>query len=199
MVSGTFAPATLQREDRFLFGLLAAVLTIGAAILSMMGAQLIPLLQARGLDVNNAVALGMLIGPSAVGARLVEMLAGPRYHPIWTMIASAALVFVGALLFLLSWLGFAVAIILYAAGNGIGSIAKGTLPLALFGPAQYPALMGRLALPIMVAMALSPYLGALAFQHGGATWTFVLLLGLASANMVLVAALWMLSRRARPV
>ena len=196
-VAETLAPAALDREERFLFGMLAAVLTISAAILSMMGAQLIALLQARGLKIDNAVALGMLIGPSAVGARLVEMLAGPRYHPIWTMIASAALVFVGAVLFLLGSLGFAIPIILYAAGNGIGSIAKGTLPLALFGSARYPALMGRLASPIMVAMALSPYLGALAFQHGGATWTFALLLGLASANMVLVATLWMLSRRSR--
>ena len=198
VVAENFASAALHREERFLFGMLAAVLTISAAILSMMGAQLITLLQARGLEIDNAVALGMLIGPSAVGARLVEMLAGPRYHPIWTMIASVALVFVGAVLFLLGSLGFAVAIILYAAGNGIGSIAKGTLPLALFGSARYPALMGRLASPIMVAMALSPYLGALAFQHGGATWTFALLLGLASANMVLVATLWMLSRRSHP-
>jgi hypothetical protein len=55
--------------------------------------------------------------------------------------------------------------------------------------------MGRLALPIMVAMALSPYVGAVAFQHGGATWTFALLLSLALANVALVAILWMLSRR----
>ena len=194
-VAGNLPPAALHHEEWFLFGMLAAVLTISAAILSMMGAQLITLLQARGLDIKTAVTLGMLIGPSAVGARFVEMLTGPRYHPIWTMVASVALVFVGACLFLVCSLGFAIAIILYAAGNGIGSIAKGTLPLALFGSVRYPALMGRLALPIMIAMALSPYLGAVAFQHGGATWTFALLLGLATANMVLVAILWMLSRR----
>jgi hypothetical protein len=196
-VPSNVSPAALHHEEPFLFGMLSAVLTISAAILSMMGAQLITLLQARGLDIKTAVTLGMLIGPSAVGARFIEMLAGPRYHPIWTMIASVALVFVGACLFLVGSLGFAVAIILYAAGNGIGSIAKGTLPLALFGPIRYPALMGRLALPIMVAMALSPYAGAVAFQHGGATWTFALLLGLASTNMALVAILWVLNRRPR--
>jgi predicted MFS family arabinose efflux permease len=189
------ALTALHHEERFVFGMLAAVLTISAAILSMMGAQLITLLQARGLDINAAVTLGMLIGPSAVGARFVEMLAGHRYHPIWTMIASVTLVFGGACLFLTGSLGFAAAIILYAAGNGIGSIAKGTLPLALFGPVRYPALMGRLALPIMVAMALSPYVGAVAFQHGGATWAFALLLGLAFANVAQVAILWALSRR----
>jgi predicted MFS family arabinose efflux permease len=189
------APMALHREERFLFGMLAAVLTISAAILSMVGAQLITLLQARGLDIKTAVTLGMLIGPSAVGARFIEMLAGHRYHPIWTMIASVALVFIGACLFFVGSLGFVPAIILYAAGNGIGSIAKGTLPLALFGSVRYPALMGRLALPIMLAMALSPYVGAVAFQHGGAAWTFTLLLGLAFANVALVAILWVLSRR----
>jgi predicted MFS family arabinose efflux permease len=198
--SGDAAPnnavmTALPRDERFIFGMLAAVLTISAAILSMMGAQLVTLLQARGLDLNAAVSLGMLIGPSAVGARFIEMLAGPRYHPIWTMIASVVLVFIGACLFLIGSLGFASAIILYAAGNGIGSIAKGTLPLALFGPVRYPALMGRLALPIMIAMALSPYIGAVAFQHGGATWSFALLLALAFANVNLVAVLWVLSRR----
>ena len=183
----------LAREERLLFGTLATALTISAAILSMMGAQLITLLQARGFNVNAAVTLGMLIGPSAVGARFIEMLAGHRYHPIWTMVASVTLVFVGACLFLFGSLGFAPAIILYAAGNGIGSIAKGTLPLALFGSARYPTLIGGLGLPIMVAMALSPYLGALAFQQGGATWTFGLLVGLAFANLVLVAILRVLS------
>jgi len=196
-VPSNLASTALHHEERSLFGMLSAVLTISAAILSMMGAQLITLLQARGLDIKTAVTLGMLIGPSAVGARFIEMLAGHRYHPIWTMIASVTLVFVGACLFLVGSLGFAPAIILYAAGNGIGSIAKGTLPLSLFGSVRYPALMGRLALPIMAAMALSPYIGAIAFQHGGAMWTFALLLGMALSNVMLVAILWALSRRLR--
>lgn len=48
-----------------------------------MGTLLLPLLQARGLDPTMSVGIGMIIGPSQVGARLVEMLAGRRYSPIW--------------------------------------------------------------------------------------------------------------------
>jgi hypothetical protein len=48
--------------------------------------------------------------------------------------------------------------VLYCAGNGLGSVARGTLPLALFGSSRYPTLMGRLALPILMSMALSPFL-----------------------------------------
>ena len=47
----------------------------------------------------------------------------------------------------------------------------------------------------MVAMALAPYLGAVAFERGGAQWTFLLLLALALSNVALVAVLWRLSRR----
>jgi predicted MFS family arabinose efflux permease len=185
----------LQGEERTILAVLAAVLTIAAAILATMGAHLVTLLQARGLDLAEAVALGMIIGPAAVGARSVEMLAGKRYHPIWTMIASSILVALGMGLFFVGRSVFALAIALYASGNGIGSIAKGTLPLALFGPERYPVLMGRLGLPILVAMALAPFIGAVAYQHAGASGTLVMLAGLAGTNVVLVGALWLLSRR----
>lgn len=187
----------LERHEIWLFALLAAVVTIAAAILSMMGNLVLQLLQAGGTELASAVALGALIGPSAVGARVVESFAGHRYHPIWTMIASTGLVAAGTLLFLFRFPFVGVDIVLYAAGNGIGSIARGTLPLALFGSARYPALMGRLGFPIMMAMAASPFAGAIAFQLGGADWTLRMLAALALINVLLVAALWRLSRTAR--
>ena len=73
-------------------------MTLAAAILAMMGAHVLALLQARGAPLATAVALGMLIGPFAVGARFIETFAGRRYHPIWTMIASSILVALGTLL-----------------------------------------------------------------------------------------------------
>jgi predicted MFS family arabinose efflux permease len=193
--SATTRTLHLKGDEPTVFAVLAAVLTIAAAILATMGAHLVTLLQARGVDLAEAVALGMIIGPAAVGARFIEMLAGKRYHPIWTMIASAVLVALGMSLFFMGRSVFALAIALYAAGNGIGSIAKGTLPLALFGPERYPVLMGRLGLPILVAMALAPFIGAVAYQHAGAAGTFVMIAGMAGTNVVLVGALWLLSRR----
>jgi MFS family permease len=187
----------LRGSERWLFMLLAAVVTIAASILSMMGNLVLQLLQARGMELAAAVATGALIGPAAVGARLVESVVGDRYHPIWTMTASAVLVAAGTLLLLLRFPFVGVAIVLYAAGNGIGSIARGTLPLALFGPVRYPVLMGRLGFPIMMAMAASPLAGAIAFQSGGADGTLGILVALALINVLLVATLWRLSRAAR--
>ena len=171
------------------------MVTIGAAILSIVGTHLLTLLQARGLDLALAVALGTLIGPAQVGARVVEMLAGHHYHPAWTMIASVALVAVAAVMLFAGFPVVALAIVLYGAGNGIGTVARGAVPLAVFGPDRYPVFMGRLALPILISMAVSPYLGGLAFQQGGADWTLGLLAGLALANVALAVALRLSIRR----
>lgn len=186
------ATGSLLPNERLMFAVLAAVVTIASAILALMGTHLVQILQAQGMALSAAVALGMLIGPSAVGARIVESLAGKHYHPIWTMTASAVLVLLGAVLLLGHFPFIAVAIIFYASGNGVGSIARGTLPLALFGPSRYPVLMGRLALPIMLAMALAPFAGAWVFQFG-AQWTLGILAGMAATNVILVAALWRIS------
>lgn len=187
----------LERSEMPLFALLAAVVTIGAATLSVVGMHLLTLLQARGLTLAAVVALGAIIGPAQVGARVVEMVAGRHYHPIWTMVASAVLVAIGTGLLVTGWPVYELAVVFYGAGNGIGSVARGTLPLALFGPARYAVLMGRLALPILMAMALSPFLAAIALQFGGADLTFALLAMLAASNVVLVALLWSFSGRGR--
>jgi predicted MFS family arabinose efflux permease len=188
------SPIHLGREEYATFGLLAAVLTLGAAVLSIVGTQLLPLLTARGIEMSAAVAFGAIVGPAQVGARVIELLIGNRYDPVWTIVASATLVAASALMLTLGFPIVALAIVLYGAGNGIGSVARGTVPLALFGAERYPVLMGRLGFPLLVAMAVSPYLGGLAFQKGGAEWTLLLLTTLAVANLVLVAALRLVTR-----
>jgi predicted MFS family arabinose efflux permease len=179
----------LRSEESVMFLLLASVVTIGASILSMMGTHLLPILVARGVDASVAVGLGAIVGPSQVGARAIEMLMGSRYHPIWTMVTSTIVVATASVLFLLNFPIVALAIVLYGAGNGIGSVARGTLPIALFGPDRYPVLMGRIALPLLVAMAVSPFLAGLAFERGGADAVLVLLTAVAGINVLLAGIL----------
>jgi hypothetical protein len=171
------------------------VVTISASILSMLGVHLLPILQARGLELSAAVGLGALVGPSQVAARVVEMLGGRYYHPVWTMVASTILVAAGIGMLLLDFPTYSAAISLYGAGNGIGSVARGTLPLALFGPSRYPALMGRLAQPILISMAVSPFVGAIAIQLGGPNLLLGLLTLIGVINVLLVGLLLTLSRR----
>jgi predicted MFS family arabinose efflux permease len=187
-------PVRLRRDEYVTFGLLAAVLTLGASVLSIVGTQLLPLLTARGIEMSAAVALGAIVGPAQVGARVVELLVGDRYDSVWTIVASAALVATSALMMLLGFPIVALAIALYGAGNGIGSVARGTVPLALFGAERYPVLMGRLGFPLLVAMAVSPYLAGVVFQKSGAEGTLLLLTVLAVTNVILVGALRVVAR-----
>ena len=80
-------------------------------------------------------------------------------------------------------------LILYGSGSGIRSIARGTVPFALFGRDGYAVLMGRLATPILVAQAASPSLGVLLMDYLGADMTIAVLAGAAVFNILLVLPL----------
>ena len=67
-----------------------------------------------------------LSGARSVGARVIELLIGNRYDPVWTIVASAALVAIAAVWMLSGFPIIALAIALYGAGNGIGSVARGS-------------------------------------------------------------------------
>jgi MFS family permease len=177
------------------FALLALVLTIAAGIGSIMVVHLLIFLQASGASFAEAVALGTLFGPAQVGARVIERVFGERYHPIWTMIASCAAMAVGLALLLAGFAILAMAVVIYAGGYGIMWIARGTLPLALYGPARYATLMGRLAFPSLIVQALAPSAGALLIERSGAITTVATLNIFAVANVALVAILWAAHRR----
>lgn len=181
--------AAASQDGSIRFLLLATGLTIGTVIQSMVAVHLLTILQARGLDLAAAVGLGALVGPAQVAARVVEKLLGARLHPIWTMLASAVLLAAGLGLLGTGLPATAIALGLYGAGAGIFSIARGTLPLALFGASGYAALMGRLAMPMLVAGALAPSAGALLLARAGADATLAALTGLAVANTVLMVTL----------
>jgi predicted MFS family arabinose efflux permease len=172
------------------FLILAAMVTVGGAIGALFSTHLLLILQGRGLELAAAVALGALVGPSQVGARVVEAAFGKRYHPIWTVTVAAVLVATGLSLLLFGFPIVAVALILYAAGNGIWSIGRGSLPLALYGPSRYAVLMGRLAMPGLLAQAVAPSVGGFLMERGGPIAATALLAGLAAMNVVLAAVLW---------
>jgi MFS family permease len=165
--------------------LLGAILTISSGIMSFLTTHLLTLLEARGFVLAAAVALGALVGPSQVASRVLEMFAGRDYHPLWTMLGGAILLAVGVALLWSGWPVPALALIAYGMGNGINSIVRGTVPLVLFGPIRYPVLMGRLGLPVLLAMALAPAAGAVLIEYGGEGLAFGAISLLAAANVVL--------------
>ena len=193
---GTRTGAGEERIPRELtvFFLLAAILSVAAGIGSIVIVHMMIFLQARGLDFATAVGLGTLFGPAQVGARFVERLFGSRYHPIWTMIASCGLMAAGLLMLSAALPMLILIIVIYGAGYGISWIGRGTLPLALFGPARFPQLMGKLAFPSLIIQALAPSIGAWMIDTSGADATIAVLTLFALANVLLIALLWWICR-----
>jgi hypothetical protein len=178
------------------FLLLALTITLGSAVPAVPSVHLLTMLQDLGLTTAVAVALAAAVGPVQVGARAVEMAIGRHHHPIWTMIAATVLVAAGIGLL---WSGMPlvpVAQLLYGAGIGIASIARGTLPLAPFGAAGYATVMGRLALPSLLAQAGAPAVGVVLMQVIGVQATLTVVLAVAVADVAMVAALFSRSRPA---
>ncbi len=197
MDAGDLAPqnATLAAKERLPFALLALILTVSAGIGSSVIVHFMIFLQARGAELAVAVALGTLFGPAQVGARVIESLFGRHYHPIWTMAASCAGMALG-LGFLLGGFGWLwLAILVYGAGYGIMWIARGTLPLALFGADRYATLIGRLAFPSLIVQALAPSACAMAIERYGADAAMAGLAAFALVNVALIALMGAVSRR----
>ncbi len=136
----------------------------------------------------------MLIGPAQVSTRVLEAVFGHRYHPVTTLLISAVGVSAGLAMVMGDSGMIAAGLLLYGAGGGIRSIARGTVPLALFGREGYATLMGRLALPALVAQSASPAIGAVLMQQLGAAGTIGALCAAALANIALTCVLMAATR-----
>lgn len=176
-----------------------AGMTLGV-LMSIWSIHLITILTAQGYAFAAAVGLGTLIGPAQVGARILEMLGRGRHHPIWTMIAATSLVLVGFLGLFFN-VPASAALIAYGAGNGLWSIVRGALPLAVFGPHDYPRIMGRLATPMLIAGAVAPIPGAFLIEAYGPQGTLLVLAAAAVIPCIAAMVLWLdleKQRRALP-
>ncbi|MDR3494155.1 MAG: MFS transporter [Ancalomicrobiaceae bacterium] len=189
-------PATAPNLGLFL--LLAATITLASVVSTVMSVHLLTVLKARGLTLAAAVSLGALVGPAQVAARAIEMAIARFHHPIWTKVAATSLVTIGLATL---WAGgpmLTVALVLYGAGIGLESIARGTLPLAMFGAHRYPIIMGRIAMPSLIAQAAAPSIGAVLLESAGIDAALAAFIGAAAVNVVLVIGLYIGMNVRRP-
>jgi predicted MFS family arabinose efflux permease len=139
-------------------------------VVTAMAVHLPRLLEAAGASTVQAVAAGALIGPSQVGARLLEASLMQRFHPMLSARLSVALHPLGAAV--LAALGGVAAsglfTILHGAGSGMLTIARGTVPLAMFGPENYGYRLGLLGAPSRFMMAAAPVLFGILIDLYGA-------------------------------
>ncbi len=153
--------------------LLAFVFAVTWFISTAMAAHLPELLMAGGMSLAAAVAVGTLIGPAQVGGRLLEFGVLRRVHPLLSARLAALMHPIGAgFLLVIGAPAGAVFAVLHGAGNGILTIANGTLPLVFFGARGYGERQGLLMVPGRIMQALAPWLfGICLVQWGvGALW-----------------------------
>jgi hypothetical protein len=172
--------------------LLAFSFAAGWTISTAMAAHLPRLLEAGGASEAQALIAGMLIGPAQVAARIVEASVLKRIHPLNSARLSAVLHPLGVALLGLGAGAVPAFALFHGAGNGILTIARGTVPLALYGPVNYGYRLGILGAPSRIAQAAAPLAFGLLIDHFGArALLFSAALGLAALAafcMVTIAA-----------
>jgi MFS family permease len=139
--------------------LLALAFSLVWIVTAAMAAQFPRILEAAGATQVQAIAAGALIGPAQVLARVVEVSFLSRYHPIVSTRLAVLMHPLGALI--VAFAGGAAAgvfAIFHGAGNGVITIARGTLPLAIFGPKNYAYRLGLIGAPARMAQAPAPLL-----------------------------------------
>ncbi len=165
-----------------------------AFVTGAMAAQLPRFLEGAGASEATAIAAGALVGPAQVAARLVEFGLLRRVHPVWSARIAAVMHPLGAaVLGALGPAGVALFALLHGAGNGMITIARGTLPLAIFGPAGYGLHTGILAAPSRVSLSAAPFAFGVLLDWIGTDAVLVS----AGLSLAAFASLWLL--RPRPV
>nr|MBF0685826.1 MFS transporter [Pseudomonas sp.] len=173
-------PADALNEARYLFLLVAVLFTLQSSVMSSLSVHLLDALRQLGFAASVALTVGMIIGPSQVVARLLEFSLWRTLHPTWSARGAVFLCFLGLALLIPAQPALAFfAMALYGAGNGLLTIVRGTLPMALFGPQGYGARMGLLARPMLFAQATAPLLMAIVLSDLGPTMLISALTGLA--------------------
>jgi MFS family permease len=169
----TAPAATAESVDASLFSrpmvLLAFAFAVTWITSTAMAGHLPRILEAAGATKTVAIAAAALVGPAQVAARILEHTLLQKFHPLLSArlasithpIGVAALLIFGAPAAYLFTL-------LHGAGNGVMTIAKGTLPLVIFGPEGYGRRQGWLVAPARFGQAGAPFVFALLLEWYGA-------------------------------
>ena len=148
--------------------LLAFTFAAAWTVTGAMAAHMPRLLEAAGATTVQAVAAGALFGPAQVVARIIEASFLSRYHPLLSTRLACLTHPIGAAILAVAGGGAASAFaIFFGLGNGILTIARGTLPLAIFGPKNYGYRLGIIGAPARMAQAAAPLVFGLLIDSMG--------------------------------
>ena len=129
---------------------------------------IVEFLRARGLTLEASVALASLIGIVQVAARLVEFLGAPKMPAVRKAVLATAMLAVSFMIAMTGGTSAAlIFVVLYGAAGGAMSVARATIPLELFDPKAYGAMVSRLSLPMNLTFAAAPFIFGLVLERLG--------------------------------
>jgi len=167
MPSAASSPHVEGRGRIQAMAIFAATVALNGLVFSAISAHAVPLFDALGFHGDEAVFMAALIGPAQVASRLGEIMMGRRLSPMQLGLIAFGLLPVAIGLFALlgfSWEAAILFALLYGASNGLVTIAKGAVPLMLFGPRGYGEVLGVIAAPNLMLNAAAPLLFALLLE-----------------------------------
>lgn len=196
------AGLTRSPAERRMAGVLYATIAMLTNFLAAgNAAHLIALLSGLGLAAAAAVSVAALWGVGQFAARLADVALDSRLHPLTLTLAVGAMLPLCFLLALLSGgnlYASAAYALLYGACNGLMTITRGTLPLALFDFRSYGSLVGALLIPSFLLTATAPVAYAYLIAGYGARGAMAMSVGLAAAICAAALALrWKFIGRVR--
>ena len=150
------------------FILVASAFASYAFVPSGLSAHLLAIFTRSGIDAGTVVWIGALFGPAQVGARLIEFSFGRDLHPLWVVRFALAVLLCAFAMLLLAGISTplaAVFALMFGGANGLVTITRGAVPLALFGASGYGRLMGRLAGPFLLVQAAAPLVMAFVIER----------------------------------
>jgi MFS family permease len=162
------ARAPLLAAKGLPFLLLAGAFAAYAFVPSGLSAHLLAIFSRAGMDPATVVVIGALFGPSQVLARIGELIFARRVHPLDVARFAVGMLVLAFALFALFGISVVVAtafMVVFGMANGLVTIARGAVPLALFGAAGYGHIMGRIGGASLVMQAIAPFALAFAAEH----------------------------------
>jgi MFS family permease len=191
-VGATAAPAATLPPGGLAFMLVATAFTAYAFVPSGLAAHLLAIFTRSGIDAATVVWIGALFGPAQVGARLIEFAFARNLHPLWVVRFALTLLlcaFVMLALFGFSVPAAAAFALMFGGANGLVTITRGAVPLALFGASGYGRLIGRLAGPFLLMQSAAPLVMAFVVERAGDPAALACAAGFAMVGLVCFIAI----------
>jgi predicted MFS family arabinose efflux permease len=150
--------------------LFSLIVAASAVVFGALAVHLVPILEATGLAAATAVLIASLKGAAQVAGRIWDLTLARRWHPIDVGRVSVAFIPLSFAVLMLGGANFSTALaftLLFGVSNGLVTIMRGAVPLALFGPKGYGEVLGILATPYLLLAAIAPVAFAVVVERYG--------------------------------